>query len=223
MRKSKLNKLKSTALTSTAIIACLVTSLVNAEANLMNREPPFTLPSIPDPAPILLPVPLAWSRVEERKKKLLAGEVPTAISDAGCTTNCNMEFISECGYYGMGLPPYRKTGEMSSKICSHANRGLTSATDVHKLPFVVREPASKLHSVTGIQHNLLSTARFIDAGYAWLFNSEEIQIFDKENTGIITSRAPVMKRWRVPGEDVWRVPIVRENDQKHLTNQTPHC
>lgn len=144
---------------------------------------------------------------------MLAGKVPTTIADAGCTTNCNMEFISECREYGMEYQPYKKTGEASSKIFSYANGGLSAATDISEMPFDVRDPASKSHSVPGIQHDLLSTVKFVDAGYAWLFDNDEIQIFDKQNTKITTPRAAVMKGWRVPGEDLWRVPLVKENNQ----------
>lgn len=86
------------------------------------------------------------------------------------------------------------------------------------MSFDVREPASKSHTVPGIQHNLLSTANVVDAGYAWLFENDEVQVIDKKNTNIIISRAAVMKGWRVPGENLWRVPIVKENNQTTFDN-----
>ena len=64
----------------------------------------------------------------------------------------------------------------------------------------------------------MSTAKFVDAGYAWIFDNDEVQVFDKKNTKITTSRAAVMKGWRVPGENLRRVPNVKENNQTNFDN-----
>ena len=108
------------------------------------------------------------------------------------------------------LHQHRRNARQSLFLC----RGvLAGATDINQMPFDSREPASKSHTVPGIQINLLSTAKSVDAGYAFLFDNDEVQVFDKNNTKITTSRAAVMKSWRVPGENIWRGPIVRENNQ----------
>ena len=70
------------------------------------------------------------------------------------------------------------------------------------MPFDVREPASTSHTFPGIQHNLLSTAKYVDAGYDWLFDNDEVQVYDKRNTRITISRAAVIKGWRALGENL---------------------
>ena len=170
-------------------------------------------PILPSQASVPLPLPPARNKEEELKQKVIIDQVPTAIADAGCTTNCNMEFVSECGEYGLEYQPYTKTGAVSNKIFSYVGGGLAAATDINQTPFEVRKPASTYHTVPGIRHNLLSTAKYVDAGYAWLFDNDEEQACNRRNRKITTSRAAVMKGWRVPGENLWRVPIVKENNQ----------
>ena len=111
-----------------------------------------------------------------------------------------------------------KTGAKSDKIFSYAGGGVAAATNINQMPFDIREPANTSHTVPGIHHNLLSTAKYIDAGYAWLFDNNEVQIYDKANTKITTSRAAVMKGWRIPGENLWRVPVVKEKNVTTFDN-----
>ena len=192
-RTTKLDKLKTTIATSAVVLSCLEDSLVNAESKLMRLEvhspPPVARPTVEIP----LPTPPAWTTEADLKQQVIKGQVPTAIADAGCTSNCNMEFVSECGEYGLDYQPYVNTGIKLDKIFSYAGGGMAAATDINRMPFDIREPAALSHTVPGIQHNLLSTAKYIDAGYAWLFDNDEVQIFDKANTKITTSRAAVMK------------------------------
>ena len=48
----------------------------------------------------------------------------------------------------------------------------------------------------------------MDAGYAWIFDQDEVCVYDMRNTKIATSRAAIMKGWRVPEEGVWRFPLL---------------
>lgn len=57
----------------------------------------------------------------------------------------------------------------------------------------VRPPANEVHMVPGFRNNLLSTNRFADAGYAWIFDQDEVNVYDTTNTTITTSRASIMK------------------------------
>ena len=57
----------------------------------------------------------------------------------------------------------------------------------------VRPPANLAHMMPGFKDNLLSTRKFVDAGYAWIFDQDEVSVYDMTNTKIITSRAAIMK------------------------------
>ena len=69
-------------------------------------------------------------------------------------------------------------------------------------------PRNEIHIVPGIKQNLLSTNKFVDAGYAWLFDEDEVAVYDMTDTKITTSRGAVLKGWRVPNEGLWRIPLV---------------
>ena len=72
----------------------------------------------------------------------------------------------------------------------------------------VRPPANEIHMVPGFRDNLLSTSKFVDADYAWIFDQDEVRVYDKSNTKITTSQAAIMKGWHVPEENVWRFPLL---------------
>ena len=57
----------------------------------------------------------------------------------------------------------------------------------------LRPPANEIHMVTGFKDNLLSTSKFVDAGYAWIFDQDEVCVYDMNNTKITTSCAAIMK------------------------------
>jgi hypothetical protein len=75
--------------------------------------------------------------------------------------------------------------------------------------------------VPGFKDHLLSTSKFVDAGYAWIFNQDEVGVYDKANTKMITSRAAIMKGWHVPGENVWRFPLLSNSGATFDSKRSP--
>ena len=108
----------------------------------MKKKMPFPPAIAPPTIEIPLPQPPSWTAEKELNQKVVAGQVPTAIADAGCITNCNMEFVSEYGEYGLEYQPYDKTGARSDKVFSYAGGGVAAATDTNQMLFNIREPAN---------------------------------------------------------------------------------
>ena len=157
-----------------------------------------------DDAFIPLPQPPGWENVlnvEETLDKAKLREltinqkIPTAIADAGATSNCGMDYESSCGRYKM-QDPFQPTGQTSDKIFQYAGGNLAAATTIKQLPLNVRTPAKEVHIVPGINNNLISTSKFVDANYAWVFDNDEVAVYDKNNTEIKTTWAAVFKGWR---------------------------
>jgi len=64
---------------------------------------------------------------------------------------------------------------------------------VSELVHNVRQPAKEVHIVPSIEtHSLLSTAKFAKAGYITVFDNEEVNIYDVQNTTLIVSRGAIL-------------------------------
>ena len=185
------------------------------------REEKYCGASTDEEPDVPIPMPPRWQQeslqysdqaatlTEEKLRELtLSQQIPTAIADAGATSNCGMDYESECGRYKM-VNPFVDTGRTSDKIFQYAGGGLAPASVIKELPMEVRAPANEVHVVPGIKNNLLSTSKFVDANYAWVFDNDVVSIYDKNNTEIKTTRAAVLKGWRSPQENLWRIPLVR--------------
>ena len=99
--------------------------------------------------------------------------MPTAIADAGATSNCGAPLlVSTCGTYKIESDPFISTGQKPDQIFCAAGGQLYHADEIKMLPFNIRQPANEVHMVPGFKNNLLSTSKFVNAGYAWLFDQD---------------------------------------------------
>ena len=83
-------------------------------------------------------------------------------------------------------------------------------------PFKVREPAQELHIMPVITKNLLLiTSKFAAAKYITIFDKDEVNIYDTNNTIITVSRGAILCRWMDTKSNLWRIPLgeaVRNNN-----------
>ena len=143
------------------------------------------------------------------KDMVINKQVHTDIAHAGATSNCGvLPLVSECGTYAMHTDPFLATGQLSDRIFRTACGALNPAGKLKTLSFDVRSPANEVHMVPGFKENLLSTSKFVDVGYAWLFDQDEVRIYDVFNTEITTLRAAVLKGWCLPDKNLWRIPLL---------------
>ena len=98
--------------------------------------------------------------------------------------------------------PFLATWQQSDRIFRTACGALNPAGELKTLPFDVHSPANEVHMVRGFKESLFSTIKFVDAGYAWLFDQDEVRIYDMSDTEITTSRAAVLKGWRLPDKNL---------------------
>ena len=146
---------------------------------------------------------------EEMRDNVPQRAIPTAVADTGASSNCDAApLVSTCGDYEIADSPFLPTGKESDRTFRNASGGLNPATEIRELPMDVRPPANLVHMVPGFRDNLLSTGKFVDTGYAWIFDQDEVCVYDMKNTKITTSRAAIMKGWRVPEEGVWRFALL---------------
>ena len=177
-------------------------------------QPPARCRPPPPPAPKAykfvpkLPAPTSWKE-EELRDMVLQRTIPTAVADAGASSNLGAApLVSTCGDYEIAGSLFLPTGKESDRTFRDASGGLNPTTELRELPMDVRPPANLVHMVPGFRDNLLSTGKFVDTGYAWIFDQDEVCVYDMKNTKITTSRAAIMKGWRVPEEGVWRFALL---------------
>ena len=131
---------------------------------------------------------------------VLDGSIPSMIADSGTTKHVGMLADDEC---------FEETDEVSDKVFAVANGALEAATNIKKLKHKLRDEARRVHMVPGINTaTLLSTGELADANYISIFDEEEVNIYDANNTKITTTRGAVMRGYRDKNAGVYRVPLV---------------
>ncbi len=114
------------------------------------------------------------------------------------------------------MRPYRAT--IVEEI--HPSRGkIVPATELTKNPFNVRTLANKLHITPGVsQNSLLSTVKYADANYITVFDKDEVNIYDANDTVVTVSKGAILRGWRDTNCNLWRIPLV--NMVRNLNTDT---
>ena len=131
------------------------------------------------------------------KKGVLDGTIPSAAWDTACTSNA-----------GKPGDPFLPTGLKSSKVFALADGRPAPASTVAKLEHGLREPARTVDMVPALRGNsLLSGGKFAEAGYISICDGEEVNIYDGRTARIQVSEEAVLKGWRCPHTNLWRIPL----------------
>ena len=131
---------------------------------------------------------------------VLDGSIASMIADSGTTKTVGTLADEE---------HFEETDEISDKVFAVANGALEAATKIAKLKHNLRDEARRVHLVPGINSaTLLSTGELADAKYISIFDEEEVNIYDANNTKITTTRGSVLRGYRDRNAGVYRVPLV---------------
>ncbi len=87
-----------------------------------------------------------------------------------------------------------------SKVIFHLPNGTTAvASIINNLLHNVREPTQSANIVpTLINNSLMSTSKFVDAGYTVVYDNKEENYYEKATTKIILSEDAVLRGWQCP-------------------------
>lgn len=156
---------------------------------------------------------------QSEREGVLNGTIASGIADSGTTATCGI--LNDEKYF-------ENTGEVSDKTFIVANGIAEPATEVMKLPFEqLRDEARRVDMVPGINTaTLISTGKLADANYISIFDDEEVNIYDANNTKIVTTRGAVLRGYRDKSEGVYRIPLVKEvkniNTDTAIVNVPPN-
>jgi hypothetical protein len=129
---------------------------------------------------------------------VLNGTIPSAVSNTSATSST---FLTS--------DPSLPTGRVSSAVFHLPNGAVPLATTINKLLQDVRVPTRDVNIVPSLVGNsLLSTSKFAKAGYTAIYDKDEVNFYDTCPTKITVLADAVLKGWRCPRMNLWRVPLV---------------
>jgi len=142
------------------------------------------------------------------------GIIPSTVVDSGCTSGV-----------GTSDDPCRHTGSTSNKEFLLPGGEILEATEIAEYPFNVRDPAKQLHITPGITTNLLlSTSKFAKANSITIFDKEEVNIYDANDTVIAITRGAILRGFKCPVSGLWQIPrvdMVRNNNMETVIVNRP--
>jgi hypothetical protein len=134
--------------------------------------------------------------------------IPSAVSDTGATSHALLPSA-----------PSIPTAIPSKVVFDLPNGTTAAASTVNKLLHNVREPTRSANFVPTLANNsLISTSKFVDAGYTVVYDDKEVNYYEKATTKIISTEDAVLRGWQCPRDKLWRVPLV--SDVQNLNTDT---
>ena len=58
------------------------------------------------------------------------------------------------------------------------------------------------------KNSLISTAKFAEAGYITIFDDEEVNVYNAQNTKVIVTWQAIIKGWFDKKANLWQMPLV---------------
>ena len=136
------------------------------------------------------------------KAGICDGTIPSAIADTGATSSVGTTRDRNNNAF---VP----TNRHSTRAFHMPNGAIEPATHMDELHHNVRHPAKDIHIVPGIERDsLLSIAKFADANYISIFDKDELNIYDANKTQVTVTRGAILRGWRCPDSNLWRIPLV---------------
>ena len=121
--------------------------------------------------------------------------------------------------------PFIQINTPSTKFFALADNYPIHGSNVAKLHRNVRKPSRTVDTVPSLTNNsLLSGGKFAQAGYVSVCDDKELNLYDARTVKITVSEEAVLKGWRCPRANLWRIPLVKfaltnENIQTLLINK----
>jgi hypothetical protein len=133
------------------------------------------------------------------------GSIPFTVVDSACTSS-----------FGTADDTCWRTGQVSNTQFVIRGSKIKSAAEIVEHPFKVQGPANKLHITSGITKNLLmSTGQYAAANYITIFDKEEVNIYNANDTIIAVRRGAILRGWWDTATRLWHillVVVVRNNN-----------
>ncbi len=115
------------------------------------------------------------------------GSISSAVANTGATSSVGTTKDKNRNAF---IP----TGQQSTKAFHMPNGTVEAARNVDKLHQDVPHPAKNIHIIPGIERDLqLSMAKFAGTNYIAIFDKEELNIYDVNNTKVTVSCSAILR------------------------------
>ena len=131
------------------------------------------------------------------KKGVMDGTISSGVSDTGAT--------STAGKYGDHFIP---SNEQSTKVFGLPTGGTAKASMKATLDLPLKEAATEVHMVPGLEQTLISTGQCTAAGYTAVYDDKEVNFYPSEKIRI--EEESVLRGYRCPKTLLWRIPLVNK-------------
>ncbi len=128
---------------------------------------------------------------------MLSGAILLAVRNTGATSHALLPSA-----------PSIPTGQQSQAVFHLPNDDTAAAATINKLHLNICKPTRSVNIVPAlVENSLLSTNKFVEAGYTVIYDAEEVNFYGARTTKIVVSEAVILKGWRCPCAKLWRVLI----------------
>jgi hypothetical protein len=127
------------------------------------------------------------NNINKIKEGVLNGSIPSAFADSAATSNVRrMKDRNKLAFVMTERP--------SHKVFCMPNGALEAATTTDQLHHELRSPARDVHIVPSIERDLLlSMSEFVDTNYITIFDKDEVNIYNANNTKITVTRSAILR------------------------------
>ncbi len=120
----------------------------------------------------------------------------------------------------------RRTGQVSNKWFVLLGGEIKLATEIAECPFKVQGPANELHIMPGNTKNLLlRKGQFAATNEITIFDKEEVNIYNTNDTIIAVARGAVPQGWWDAATRLWHISLVavvrNNNTDTVIVNRPP--
>ena len=84
----------------------------------------------------------------------------------------------------------------------------------------LQNEAREGHTIKGLQNNLYSINKLVQADYIPIFNKDTFDIYDAKNTIVIVSRRAVCRGYHDKRAQLWRLPLINKGGKEEWRTAT---
>ena len=108
------------------------------------------------------------------------------------------------------------TGENFKKCFSMPMVDTAADTDKMNMDHKMRDPATEMHVVPGVQAIVVSESKMADSGYVTILDKNYVKIYDGNTTKVSTDQEPLLQGYRCKQTGLWHIPLTDKVSNENI-------